>query len=86
MQPDCTFGERGGIDDGDFHQPYAATSFSSGGHFGSTVWDPMSGHRELMINVCDECLVKHKDRVSMVVRTPRPSIFDYQPWDPKAYD
>lgn len=38
-------------------QPYAATSFNTIGHYGSTVFDPMDGSY-LSINVCDDCLVK----------------------------
>lgn len=39
------------------NQPYVGTSFSSHGHYGSTVWDPMDGEL-LEINVCDTCLLR----------------------------
>lgn len=69
-------------------QPYAATMFNAGsGHYGSTVWDTMSSGRSLEINVCDECLVKHKDRVAVVIsRPPVRQPIDYTPWDPDATD
>jgi hypothetical protein len=45
------------------NQPYAATAFSTGGHYGSTVFDPMN-HERLEINVCDPCLrVVARDRL-----------------------
>lgn len=46
------------------NQPYVGTSFSSHGHYGSTVWDPMDGEL-LEINVCDTCLLRagEADRV-----------------------
>jgi hypothetical protein len=47
-----------GIED---NQPYAGTSFVTGGHYGSTAFDPMDGSR-LEINVCDPCLTRAADR------------------------
>lgn len=38
------------------NQPVDAVAFSSPGHYGSTVFDPMDG-TYLEINVCDECIV-----------------------------
>jgi hypothetical protein len=37
------------------NQPEEGTAFQSGGHYGSTIWDPMDG-RILEINICDPCL------------------------------
>lgn len=77
FQPDCACGSG--------WQPYAATSFSAGsGHYGSTVWDTMSSSRSLEINVCDACLLKHKNRVAVAVRQP-PAYPDanWLPWDPE---
>lgn len=39
------------------NQPYEGTSFTSYGHYGSTVFDPMDGSF-IEINVCDRCLTK----------------------------
>ncbi len=40
---------------GSSHVPYAGTMFETGGHYGSTAFDPLDGTR-LQIVVCDECL------------------------------
>jgi hypothetical protein len=48
------------FDPGSRNQPYAGTAFTTHGHYGSTVFDPMPdlrGHGEMLeINVCDNCL------------------------------
>ena len=39
--------------------PYRGTSFTSGGHYGSTVFDPVVSSQEyLRVNVCDVCMRK----------------------------
>jgi len=43
-----------GDGDGPF-QPYAGTAFSSGGHYGSTVFDPCDS-TSLEVFICDGCL------------------------------
>lgn len=63
------------------HQPNDATIFKASGNYGSGVWDPMSGGVYLTINVCDECLVARKDRVSMVQTTPREPEITITAWD-----
>lgn len=37
------------------NQPYEGTAFTTHGHYGSTIFDPMDG-TYLELNVCDECL------------------------------
>lgn len=44
------------------NQPYNGTAFTSHGHYGSTIYDPMDGHY-LELNVCDACLALHHNRV-----------------------
>ncbi|KAB8186889.1 hypothetical protein FH608_046210 [Nonomuraea phyllanthi] len=44
------------------NQPSGATTFTTTGHYGSTVFDPMDGSR-LDVNVCDDCLTARRDRV-----------------------
>lgn len=44
------------------NQPENGVAFQSEGHYGSTVWDPMD-RKYIEINVCDACLLKHRDRV-----------------------
>ena len=63
-------------------QPYEATAFTSGGHYGSTVYDPMSNYRHLRIIICDKCLLEHRTEVQEVFISPRASVYDHQPWDP----
>lgn len=72
--------------DGEDYQPYAATEFSSGGHYGSTAFDPSREGLRLVLNVCDKCLVKRAGR-TVLRRTKRParSEVEYTPWDPKAF-
>lgn len=38
-----------------FNQPEGGTGFTTEGHYGSTVFDPMNGNT-LSISVCDDCL------------------------------
>lgn len=44
------------------NQPSEGTEFDTFGHYGSTFWDSMDGE-EIAINVCDECLRTHSDRI-----------------------
>lgn len=44
-------------------QPSEGTQFSTYGHYGSTFWDSFNGE-ELVLNVCDDCLEKHKNRLA----------------------
>lgn len=37
--------------------PYAGLQFTSYGHYGGTLFDPMDGSR-LAVNICDDCLHK----------------------------
>lgn len=66
-------------------QPYEATIFTSGGHYGSTVYDPMSQYRHLRIIICDKCLLEHKAEVQEVFVTPRASQYEYTAWDPGPF-
>lgn len=64
--------------DGSVNQPSDAVSFSSAGHYGSTVHDAAGYLIEL--NVCDDCLRAGSDRV-LRVRSHRPDpVVEYQPW------
>jgi hypothetical protein len=38
-------------------QPSGGTAFTTRGHYGSTVFDPLNLPEQLSIVVCDECLV-----------------------------
>lgn len=65
-------------------QPSGATVFDAGcGNYGSTVWDTTDSGRSLMINVCDSCLVTHRDRVAEMIRKrPIQPEFEFVPWEP----
>lgn len=45
------------------NQPYEGTEFRTYGHYGSTFWDSFDGE-ELVLNICDECLRAHTDRLA----------------------
>lgn len=45
------------------NQPEEGTEFRTYGHYGSTFWDSFDGE-ELVLNVCDECLRRHADRLA----------------------
>jgi hypothetical protein len=66
-----------------YNQPYKATAFTSHGHYGSTVFDPVTSSRYLEVNLCDECLIERRDRVLHV--TPGPQVIKFEPraWDPE---
>lgn len=60
----------------DVNQPMGGTSFTTQGHYGSTLFDPMDGTR-LELNVCDPCLLERRDRVDHLDRDGH-----IRPWDP----
>lgn len=41
--------------DKDGNHPLDGVEFSSRGHYGSSIWDPMDGS-QLIINICDQCV------------------------------
>jgi hypothetical protein len=56
------------------NQPLDGLAFSSRGHYGTTVFDPMDGSA-LEINVCDPCLVSAGERRRVLrypAQTPSP--------------
>jgi hypothetical protein len=76
-------------DDKEINQPFAGTAFTSSGHYGSTVFDPvgnMMGRNGTFIelNVCDDCLTKLASQKKVVlVRTSTKTETTLSPWDPK---
>lgn len=53
------------------HQPYAGLSFSTSGHYGSTLFDPfddLGNHQRLVIAVCDQCVFDQLDNVAFLER------------------
>lgn len=66
------------------NQPYAGTTFSTHGQYGSTVFDPMNLNKWLEINICDDCMLKGRERILIAIRQPEEiskSIM-YEPWNP----
>ena len=68
----------------DHNQPADATTFTSHGGYGSTVYDPMTERERLEVNVCDDCLVSaaRDGAVLHVSVTPVPARTSITPWAP----
>lgn len=49
------------------NQPQEASEFRTYGHYGSTFWDSFDGE-QLVLNVCDDCLRKHPERLAQQKR------------------
>ena len=62
------------------NQPHGGTTFHARGQYGSTVFDPMDS-QELEINVCDPCLVKAADDLTVIHNTPVRTSFRARFWD-----
>ena len=67
----------------DANQPYAGTAFTSHGHYGSTVFDPMGPGTILELNICDDCLRAGAERVLHGAVHTHETI-SYLPWNPPA--
>lgn len=67
------------------NQPSGGTEFTTHGHYGSTVFDPMDGSI-LVLNICDDCLRKHAGRVGHYgMGMKEDAAFEYRsmgPWKP----
>lgn len=65
------------------NQPYNGTAFSTGGHYGSTVFDSFEGE-SIEINVCDTCLLDaaKEQRVLYYRATKKRIEFDKKFWVP----
>lgn len=66
------------VSGGPINQPHDATTFQTTGHYGSTVWDPMTGQK-LEINVCDECLKKAGKQGRVIIEDLMPAGPDLPP-------
>lgn len=42
--------------------------FRTVGHYGSTFWDSVLGDEELVLNICDDCLRQHSERLGQQKR------------------
>ena len=72
--------------DEDGNQPMTGTSFTSHGHYGSTLFDSMDG-TYLEINFCDPCLdaAREKQAVLHCREMRQPKLRSYAPWS-KLHD
>lgn len=68
------------------NQPHAGTSFTTHGHYGSTVFDPMDDSESLTITVCDPCLRRRAGEgyVINTVVTPQRPKRKVRRWDATA--
>jgi hypothetical protein len=56
-----------------YRQPDRGLTFSAPGNYGSRVYDPVHQAPRLVVWICDDCVVKHKDLVQvMYVKNPEP--------------
>jgi hypothetical protein len=62
------------------NQPYGGTIFTTRGHYGSTVFDPMMEDVFLEITICDQCLYDKRHRV-LQGRPPIQAQPVYKKWD-----
>ena len=69
------------------HAPWQcddAVMFTTHGNYGSTVYDPFDHRLSLVLNICDRCLVLHKDKVVQLKETRPLPTFEEVPWNPGA--
>jgi hypothetical protein len=53
------------IPDEDGHEPDGGLIFSASGNYGSRVYDPTISAPQLVIWICDSCVIKHKELVAV---------------------
>ena len=51
----------------DCYQPHDAMVCNSRGNYGSCVFDPLEGGKELLFFVCDRCLVAKREVIYMII-------------------
>lgn len=61
----------GFVEKENINQPTGGLAFMTHGHFGSAEFDPMSPDRWLEINICDECIATHRNKVLHVAKLPQ---------------
>lgn len=55
-----------------FNHPMGGLEFTTRGHYGSAVFDPMDG-THLSINICDGCLRRAGEEGNVLLGFPRPA-------------
>lgn len=61
------------------NQPSEGTEFSTVGHYGSTFWDNFDGV-SLVLNICDDCLRAHTERLATRKKIRRPVDYETAPY------
>lgn len=62
------------------NQPSGGVEFTTYGHYGTAVFDPMDG-TQLAVNVCDRCLIEARSRGRVLhVRAVTHREVAYEPW------
>lgn len=61
------------------NQPYAGTAFTSSGHYGSTIFDPMNASL-IEINICDPCLCHAAEQRRVLWRREAAALCGAPPW------
>lgn len=59
------------------NQPLDGLQFKTNGHYGTTLFDPMSEFESIAVNICDECLKAKSDKVLYRFRKPSRPEYDY---------
>lgn len=62
-------------------QPYEGVMCSTGGNYGSRVFDSM-GRDSLYFNICDECLLANRDLLIWMRTIPQSPTYEYIVSDP----
>lgn len=64
-----------------FIQPNHGLHFSTPGHYGSRVYDPMVSGEEMVICICDECIVANKNKIKIQETRYIPPDIKYREWE-----
>jgi hypothetical protein len=64
------------------NQPRGGTTFITHGHYGSTVFDPVSDINTLTINICDPCMIEFRNRIALRRIIQREPTITFHSWDP----
>jgi len=62
---------------------YGGLIFRANGNFGSTVFDPITEDKRLIIYVCDECVVNNIDKVDLIYDIENKTKAKQKPFNPE---
>jgi hypothetical protein len=80
MTPSCPpkDGKNGLLD-----PPSGGTGWRTRGNYGSVLWDSLTGHEQLHIIICDQCLKDRQKHVVSFFETSRIDRKDVKNWSPE---